>query len=307
MHIQPLLALGARVIALAAVHLVCFGIAAGLTLAPVLDGQPAAEGAQAAVAGLPLVILLNTAVLAYVALRSRWHGFRLATTLALVYYGVYTVLPYIEVAAFPPVVARMPPGMLPASFAMGAILSALVAPAAVLLLGRWKPDPVEEAPGERLVLPAREWAWRLAAIAAAYLVLYFAFGYYVAWRSPAVQAYYGGRDPGTFAAQMAEVMRTTPWMPIFQVFRALLWTAFALPVIRMMRGDWWEAGLAVALLFAVPMNSGHLLPNPIMPDGVRIAHLLETAPSNFIFGWVVVGLLHWRPSATGLSAAPGST
>ena len=72
---------------------------------------------------------------------------------------------------------------------------------------------------------------------------------------------------------------------------------FALPIIRMMKGSWWEAGLAVALLFAVPMNPGHLLSNLIMPEGVRIAHLLETAPSNFIFGWVVVGLLHRCHSA----------
>ena len=74
---------------------------------------------------------------------------------------------------------------------------------------------------------------------------------------------------------------------MLQAVRGLLWAALAVPVIRMMKGKWWEAGLAVALLFGVLMNSQLLLPNPLMPAEVRMAHLLETATSNFLFGWLV--------------------
>jgi hypothetical protein len=291
MSVKAVLSLGAKVLALTILQLVCFVIASGLTLAPLMSDPAAAAGAQAAAAGLPLVMLLNTAVLAYPILRSRWHGWRLTAAMLFVFYGTYMLLPYVEVIAFPPVVAHMPPGMLPASFLMGAILALLFTPPAVFVLGKWKEGPAADAPSDRLAMPAREWAWKLAAIATAYLVLYFTFGYFVAWRTPAVAAYYGGSDPGSFWAQMGNVMRDTPWLPFFQVFRAMLWTLFALPVIRMMKGPRWEAGLAVALLFAVLMNSGLLLPSPIMPEGVRVAHLLETAPSNFIFGWVVAWLL----------------
>jgi hypothetical protein len=38
------------------------------------------------------------------------------------------------------------------------------------------------------------------------------------------------------------------------------------------------------------MNSLLLLPNPYMPHEVRMAHLVETASSNFIFG-VFIGWL----------------
>lgn len=76
-----------------------------------------------------------------------------------------------------------------------------------------------------------------------------------------------------------------------QAVRALLWTALAVPVIRMMKGEWWEAGLAVALSFSVMMTSQLLLPNPLMPHEVRMVHLLETASSNFLFGWLVVIVL----------------
>ena len=58
----------------------------------------------------------------------------------------------------------------------------------------------------------------------------------------------------------------------------------------MMRGKWWEAGLAVALLFATA-SSLLLIPNPLMPPEVRMAHLVETVTSNFLFGWLLTILL----------------
>jgi hypothetical protein len=113
-----------------------------------------------------------------------------------------------------------------------------------------------------------------------------------------VRTYYGGSDPGSFLAQIRSVLRDTPLLLPLQAVRALMWTAIAAPVIRMMKGPWWETGLAVALLFAVVMNSQLLLPNPLMPQEVRMVHLLETATSNFLFGWLVVFVLRgWRQPA----------
>jgi hypothetical protein len=122
------------------------------------------------------------------------------------------------------------------------------------------------------------------------VIIYFTFGYFIAWKSEAVRAYYGGNDPGNFFAHMSSLIRTEPLLFLLQLVRGLLWAAIAVPVIRMMKGDWWEAGLAVALLFA--MTSALLLiPNPLMPPAVRMAHLLETSTSNFLFGWLVVLIL----------------
>ena len=86
---------------------------------------------------------------------------------------------------------------------------------------------------------------------------------------------------------MFSLVRTEPQLFLLQIARGLLWAVIAVPVIRMMKGEWWEAGLAVALLFA--MTSALLLiPNPLMQPAVRMAHLLETSTSNFLFGWLVV-------------------
>jgi hypothetical protein len=126
--------------------------------------------------------------------------------------------------------------------------------------------------------------------ALAYVVLYFTFGYYVAWRNPAITAYYQGTDPGTFWSHFRNVLRDTPWLPPVQALRGLLWAALALVVIRALKGPVLEKALAVGVLFAVVMNAGLLLPNPYMPHDVRMIHLIETASSNFLFGVLLVWL-----------------
>lgn len=59
----------------------------------------------------------------------------------------------------------------------------------------------------------------------------------------------------------------------------------------MSRAKWGEKAVLVGLLFALLMNAAHILPNPYMPRVVSMTHLLETATSNFIFGFVTTLLL----------------
>ena len=244
-----------------------------------------ADEAGAAVQALFVVSLLNAAVWTYVILRARWTSWKLILTIFLVFYGVTTLMPQIETAFF---ITSLPPGMLPRLFVAGAIIAAVFAPLSVLILGklRNKTTGIPSWP----TMSAGSWVAKLSLIVVIYVAIYFTFGYFIAWQSTAVRAYYGGHDPGSFFAQMASVLRDQPSLVLLQVVRALLWTAIALPVVRMMKGKWWEAGLAVALLFAVT-SSQLLLPNPLMPYDVRMAHLLETATSNFLFGWLVVLIL----------------
>ena len=288
-----------RVAALAVLYFVCFAAIAAAVLPPAPGVQPASDPVSAACA-LLVMTASNSVVIAYVVRRSRWSGWTLAAALWLVLYGVTTVMPQIESAYF---ITRLPRGMLPRLFVAGAIVTALVSPLAVKLLGRWR-QGATDAESPRLPLTARDWIVRLAIVVVAYLVLYFGFGYFVAWKSEAVRAYYGGSDPGSFAVQLRTVVRDTPMLVPLQVLRALLWVAIAIPVIRMTTGPWWQAALCVALLFTVVMNSQLLLPNPYMPQDVRLTHLVETASSNFIFGWVLVAALLWRRGGTPTHVAP---
>jgi hypothetical protein len=282
-----------RLVALTVLYFICFAAISAALLSPPPE-QPAPGQADAALAALLAVSLLNTAVLAYVILRSRWAGWKLILTVFFVLYGVTTLMSQIETAFF---VTRLPPGMLPRLFLAGAFIAALFSPLAVLILGKWRPERAEGEGPPRLKMPAGEWVGKLSLIVVAYVAIYFTFGYFIAWKSAAVRAYYGGSDPGSLFAQMNSVLRETPWLLPLQAARALLWAALAVPVIRMMKGRWWEAGLAVALLFTVVMNTQLLLPNPLMPQEVRMVHLLETASSNFLFGWLTALVLLWPRGA----------
>lgn len=272
-----------RFLAVALLYLVSFVVVSGALLSNA-QGQPSPAEASASLVALLAVSLMNAAVWTWVVLRSRWSGWKLVLTVFFVFYGVSTLMPQIETAYF---VTSLPPGMLTRLFVAGLIIAAVFSPLAVLILGKARAQTSEVS---RPAMPVREWVIRLSLVAIAYLVIYFTFGYFIAWKSEAVRAYYGGSDPGGFIAHINFLIRSEPLLFLLQIARGLLWAAIALPVIKMMKGEWWEAGLAVALLFAM-MSSLLLIPNPLMPVEVRMVHLLETATSNFLFGWLVVVIL----------------
>lgn len=265
-----------RVVALTIVYFVCFAVVSGALLAPVAQQTTPTEAGSTLFA-LLAVSLINAAVWTYIIQSSRWTSWKLILTVFVLFYGVSTLMPQIETAYF---ISRLPNGMLPRLFLAGLIMAAVFAPLAVLILGKAKTSTNDSFPLKLTI-------GKVCLIVVAYLVFYFTFGYFIAWQNPAVRAFYGGSDPGGFVMQIGNLVRTEPLLFVLQAVRALMWTAIALPVIKMTKGAWSKTGLAVALLFAV-MTSQLLLPNPLMPAAVRMAHLVETASSNFLFGWFVV-------------------
>jgi len=234
------------------------------------------------------VMLLQTVALAYPVMRSKWSGWKLALGVFLLYFGTVTFLSQIESLVY--LGGKMPSGMIQGLFAMGFFTAAVFSPVVVLVLGKWKAGAADsEISGHREPTSAGEWAWKTAVGGFVFLSLYYLFGYFVAWKNPLLRDFYGGTDPGSFFAQMSSIVESTPWMLPFQYLRSLLWVALAVLMIRMMKGSWWQVAFAVSLLFTVPAIY-LLFPNPMMPDAVRMAHLVETAPYQFLFGWFVVWL-----------------
>ncbi len=281
--------LALKVIVLTVILFICIAVAGGMVglSGTAQTSEPTGSTALRLIA----VCFLEAIVMTHLVVRSRWTGWRLVAAVAFIFYGVTTFMPQIESAVF---LTRLPAGTVPRLFLMGALIAGPFSVLAVLILGKAKADTNDATPNSRLAMTSREWAWKLTAIALVYVILYFTFGYFVAWRNPAVVEYYRGVDEGAFLAHMGTVVRGTPWLIPFQIVRALCWVALALPVVRMLKGQWQETALSLALLFAVVMNAQLLLPNPYMPETVRMAHLVETASSNFIFGWLVGWLLTQR-------------
>jgi len=287
-----LLGAGARLVLAGLAYFICFALSYGLVM-PAVPPDPTAAASPIPPALAPLVVTaLDTAVMAWLVLRSRLRGWALAASMTAVLFGVQTLMPQVEswiFQAYSGYAQHLPARMIPRIVMAGLIHACLWIPLAVRILGRWRTD-ASSSSGPRPTASAALWSGKLAVAAAAYVLVYFLFGYYVAWRSPAVRAYYQGTDPGNFWVQMWTVLRDTPWLPAVQLLRGAVWTVLGVIVLRSMDGSLTERAIAVGLLFAVVMSAGLLMPNPYMPYDVRMAHLRETASSDFLFGAFVAWL-----------------
>jgi len=282
-----------RLAATAILYFVTFALAYGLVMSPSAAAPP--DEAAAAGGAIALVSVLNTVVLGWLVLRSRDHGLRLMAAVATVFFGGQVFLAQVETVIFqsyPGFARHFPVDMAPRILLAGVLHVLFWTPAAVMVLGKRKGDSSTLAAESREGLPSF-WSWRTLAAAVLYVAVYFTFGYFVAWRNPAVASYYGGTDSGSFWMQMATVLADTPWLPLLQVLRGMAWAALALLILRALRRSTLEGALCVGAIFGVVMNAGLLIPNPFMPHDVRMAHLMETASSNFLFG-VVAGWLFRR-------------
>ncbi len=293
-----------RLIALAIIYTVLFTLASSLTNPPGLAEQMTPEQVSLSTIMLPIVSLIMTVMLAYLALRSSWHGWKLAGALFVILFTLNSFLSWVELLAFPAVSTQMPAGMMNGMLISGLIVAVPFALLAVWILGKTRPDPAQPPATDRLRMSATEWAWKIAAGAALYVIIYFTFGYYVAWRTPGLPEFYGGTDPGTFLGQMANVMRDTPWLPALQVFRGLIWVGIGCLILAMHKGRPWEAILATGLAFTVLMNASMLFPNPLWPPLVAQAHTIELVSSNLLYGLLLGTLMLWHPAQHRLSTQP---
>ncbi|HUI90087.1 MAG TPA: hypothetical protein VLX61_15315 [Anaerolineales bacterium] len=292
-----------RLIVLLILYVVLFTLSSRVNNPPQLRQLFTPEQLNQALLALPIVCLIMTLVLAYLALRSRWHGWKLAGALSLIFYVIYTFLGCIELLAFPAVSRQMPPGYLtPGLLIQGLILAVPFSLLAVWILGKTRKTDGESETDQRLQLPRSEWIWKLACAGVLYVIVYFTFGYFVAWRTPGLPEFYGGSDPGTFLGQLGNVMRDTPWLYPLAFFRGLIWAGMGCIIIRMHKGKAWEAALATGISFSVLMSATLLFPNPFMPAFVAHAHTIELVSSNFVYGILFSALMMWQPGESARSS-----
>lgn len=260
-----------------------------LSSQPQTDGRPQAPQMPANLLRTFLILSFCAGVaLSYLILRSSWHGWRLIGAVCLGMYGISTVASQIESVFF--LSNKLPHGMIPAIFLQGAIATALFAPVAVLLLGKWGAAPRAPLVPAPARMRASSAVWRLVLIVAAFVFLYMFFGYYVAWQNPALRHYYGGQEYSSFYASLKANWKYHPWIYPLQVFRALLYIGCLYPLIRMLRVARWEKALAMALFLSV-WTTALLLPNPMMPPNVARSHFWETLGFSLVFGALVGWLL----------------
>jgi ABC-2 type transport system ATP-binding protein len=235
-----------------------------------------------------LVSIINALILSYPILRSPWHGLKLVAAVFVVQFGVETFMTQIETLYFNRALQVSSPEFL--NIVKSGMLRALIfAPLAVLIYGKiTKPSRI----GRKLsiVTPAG-WGLLFAAIAVLYPLVYFLFGYFVAWQWAELRLFYTGSTAiQPFLTHFQGFFSADHTIIFFQLLRGALWTALAVLIVQMMKVRRWEASLGVALVFAGLMTSGlALFPNPYFPPKVVQAHFFEILSSMLLFG----GMAGW--------------
>jgi len=265
----------------------------GQIVGPYLPEITAEPGPLPMMTGFWISCITITLVIMWMIHSSRWHGLKLMTVMSVAYYLVVTVVTQLEAWYFLYGVT-IGPELMTRLFLQGLPVAFVFIPLAVLIMGRSRASKPEEVFPEIAPQPFKEWLWRFGLAYLAYLALYYAAGYFIAWQNPDVRAFYGSPgDALPFLQQMWHIFTTDPWLTPYQLLRTLVWTAGALFIIRGSRLPFWQTALVVGLVFSVPQNIGHLMPNPMIPlNSIRISHLIETASSTFVFGLIVTWLLY---------------
>jgi hypothetical protein len=179
--------------------------------------------------------------------------------------------------------------------AAGALRALIFAPLAVLTFGKMKKSVQPEE--KRTTAAASEWGKRFAALAVFYVVVYFTFGYFVAWQWAETRLYYSGTTAiKPFFTHFRDLFfKEDPFILPFQLLRGALWTSLAMAIVRLTHAKRWESSLAVALTFAVLLSLPlGLFPNPYMPPMVARSHFFETLSSMLVFGGIAGWVMHGR-------------
>ncbi len=256
---------------------------------------------QNLMAGLAIA-LIDTLLFCWLARSAPWTGWRLWLCIAAVFFGVKTFTSQLEAWFFMPNVDgslafRLALMWIPLAVLWSAgVAWAFGAPTRSAEGGSAGEGAASGATGledvaglaQARLRRGRALVARVAILSAVvYPMLFFGFGYFVAWQSEAVQGFYltaaGGGEEGASMPSPGKLY-------LFETMRGALWVVMAIPML-LARGSWLQRGLLIGLVFALVQNNVHWLSNPLMPGEVRFWHFWETSSSNLVWGLLIAFLL----------------
>jgi len=228
---------------------------------------------------LTLVAFIDTLLLSYFVLSSRWRGWKEWGAVFAVLYGMVYVLTAAETFYLGTILsANMASNLL----VNGAITSAIFAGALARAFGSKAMRGMDNG---RLKMPGREWTWKVVVSAAPYLVLFFIFGFIV--YMPLGRAL----DPEAYAQEQRIASNASSIVFPIELLRGALWALFAVPAIIALPFGWKKTGVIIGLLMAVPLALSQFL-STAMTIGLQIAHTAEIVGENMVFGFLLVWMLH---------------
>lgn len=132
---------------------------------------------------------------------------------------------------------------------------------------------------------------RILLLGGVYALIYFVFGYFVAWQFADLRWFYSGStDKQPFISHMISNIQDSRILS-FQLLRGVLFSTFILPVVLMLYHK--RQPLLISLILVYLSTAVVLIiPNFLFPDSVRWVHFIEMSSSMTLFA--VITWWIWR-------------
>ncbi len=235
----------------------------------------------AAGVGLLYVAFFFSVLLLYLCKRVNLYGIKLFFTIFTLLFGITVFLTQIESFIFLDRFSHiLPKGTLSVLVFDLTITTFLFSFLSVIVSGKWKTMNIIQ---NKFNIPLPELAAKIVVLSIIYYYIYTLFGSYVLipLAGDAFNSYYGN-------------LRLPSWFFLFQVFRGIIWVLIALPLLINFKVRIHEKAIALGLSFAIFMGINLLIPTPLMPFKIRMAHFVEVMSSNFLFGIIVTYILYFQ-------------
>lgn len=260
----------------------------GMAVSSIICGtQSASKASSGALIPVLIYCFINTLVLTLFILKSNLRGLKLVGANFTVFFGIEFFMTQIETLYFNFAV-KMPLVEIIKVVISGALNGIIFSFLAVIILGKFK----KETEAYNSKISATKALPNIVILAFLYVIIYFAFGYYVAWQFADLRYYYSGStDILNIFAHLSNQFKQDPILILFQFFRGFLWAGLAVIIINSLGKINAATYITSALLFGVLIAIPLIFPNPYMPEAVRFGHSLELVSSMITFGTVAVFVL----------------
>ena len=234
---------------------------------------------------LPFLLLSNAwfcFAMCYIVSHARWRGLLLITVVTGVIFFVASFMTQVETLFFNhafPVLTKQDVFLI----ALSGLFPLLAAvPLTARLFNKKDAPPARFAKKYTiggLFLP-------VLSLGLVYVVIYFLFGYFVAWQNEALRLFYSGTmENEGFWGQLVRNWETYAIIYPFQFIRGILFALAAIPLLYLTKGSNRHFVISVCLVYlctAIVL----IIPNVLFPDTVRWGHFIEMTSSMLLFGLI---------------------
>ena len=135
-------------------------------------------------------------------------------------------------------------------------------------------------------------AIKMLVLPVVYCVLYFLIWYFVLWQFEAARVYYSGEpELRSFVTEMVYMLLDNSQLVPLACIKGLLLALCMIPLLKELEAN---RVLFITMTIALYLGAGihMLIPSPVMPEGVRTAHLLELSVVSLLYGGLAGFLMH---------------